>query len=381
MNYKQQQEALRNRTRNNVDNKDKKSYGKKGKSIFDFSSLEHSPTFYNTIEGYNLFDIMPFIVATKNHPQEVAMGMIDYVVEVYVHSGIGLLNNSYICLEKTFGKPCFVCQERKRIMEEEKKDWKHPDVSALGCSRKVLHNVIDLKNLDKGLQLFYGSYAYFEKELLDAVNDYKIKNGLAEPPLFSDLIDGKSISFKATAEKWGEIPYFKYKNFTLEDRTASYDPGILNMTIPLDSIFHIPTFEEVQKSYYDLEQGEENEEGIDENPNTEEQRREMEDRKETEKKTSVVNQFRKSTDQSEQSAQEQQSMGSVDEVENVQEAIEQATGNSANEVCPYKDEKNNYTFGVDCDTKPECVNCPKWEECSDKQIELKKAARRAQINK
>jgi len=365
MDYRQQQEGLRNRTNTNVDNKDKKTYGKKGKSIFDFSSFEKPPTFYNVIEGYNFLDVLPFIIKSKYHPQEFKPGQIDYVIEVYVHSGIGLLNNHYICLEKTFGRPCFVCQERQRLIKEEKKNWKEPEVSALNCSRKVLHNVLDLKNLDKGIQLFYASYAYFEKELLDAVNDYKIKKNLTMAPLFADLLEGKSISFKASAEKWGEIPYFKYKNFTLEDRTQAFDPSILEMTIPLDSILYIPTYDEVKTAFYDVEGEQE------ENEKTSDTSIEQNKQREQPPLPSVINQFMRPI---ETPLKQEGTMGIIDEVKNEKEAIQQLN-HTDDDNCP-----NKHIFAKDCDTKPECINCPKWEACSDKQIEMKKAARKA-LNK
>ena len=52
-----------------------------------------------------------------------------------------------LCLNRTFNKPCPVCEERQKMLDDGKK-WDDDSVKALKPVRRAIYNVIDTENPD-----------------------------------------------------------------------------------------------------------------------------------------------------------------------------------------------------------------------------------------
>ena len=136
-----------------------KDYGGSGAQILDLSNLEDA-AFFKPEEGKHLIDIIPYEIKTGNHPK-YDKGDLDYLLEYYVHYNVGPGKDRFVCMAKTFGKPCPICEELE-ILKANKADEK--TIDALQPKRRVLYNVIDLNEEEKGIQLFETSHFLFEKE-------------------------------------------------------------------------------------------------------------------------------------------------------------------------------------------------------------------------
>lgn len=318
-------EKLRRRTKDNVDNKGKSG----GKSFLNFAQFG-DVKLYKPSEGINLIDILPYIVSTNHHPQGIAKGDPDYILDIWAHQGMGPTNDdAFVCLEKTFRKSCPICEEREARLKAGA-DWKSDDIQELLSSRKAIYNVIEEDEPDV-IKIFIASYAYFERDgLLDELEDYEKRE---EQIVFSSLKNGRSIKFKAKTYKFGKRDYFKYKNFTFEERDKPYPESILNKVYPLDSMLIIPTYEEVRDAFFAV-------------PNDDE-------------------------DEIKSSSEDK-------ETQSLKDGVEQITEDPGLErYIEEKDCPNGHKFGTDCDEKSECEKCDEkiWTECAAVQTEIKRKNR------
>lgn len=320
-------DSLKKRTEENYKNKDKGSSG--GKRILDLSNYDDVNWFKPEKGRYEL-DIIPYIVGTNHHPQEREKGEPDYLLDIWVHRFIGISESSVLCLTKTYGKPCPICEELKILRET---DATKDEIAAITPKRRCIYNLIDLDDEDKGIQLFEISHFKFEKELLDEAGE-SAKGG--EIITFADLEDGKTIKCRGSEESFGGRDFIELKNFSFVDR-ESYEEDILDEVYPLDELLVIPTYQEVKNIFYGIE---DEEEGTEEEGETEI----AEEEKEKPSRTRG-NRKRRSTKKEEDVEQEE----------------EKSTKKSKGK-CP-----EGHEFGNDCDKHKECSDCDIWNDCADEQ--------------
>lgn len=325
----ERREQLRNRTKQNVKTKD----NARSDRILDLSKAGDA-SFFTPEEGKNLIDILPFTVKSKHHPQGLKPGDEDYVLDIWIHSFVGAGNGSVLCLKKTFGKPCPICEEQAVLRKSD--DAEDDAVKALNPKRKCIYNVVDLNNEDKGIQLFEVSHFLFEKELLEKVE------GDDEFITFADLEEGRSIEFRAKKEKFGQFDFLKYKDFTFKKRSG-YEEDVLEQTFPLDELLIIPTYDKVKALFY----GSGEEEG---------QEDESEEKEEPKKKTLSRKPASGEKEKEEEPKKKTLTRGKTAGSENKKEKEE------TNSECP-----NGHSFGKDCDEHKDCKDCDAWESCANEQ--------------
>lgn len=250
MSKEERREALKNRVRDNAKNNGD-SFGKR---YLNFSNYEDVKFYKPTSKGRNVIDIIPYIITTKHHPQGMPVGAEDYILDIHVHKNVGPQRDSFVCLNKTYNKPCPICEEMDRLF----KDGKEEEAKAIKAKRRSIYNVIDVNNPDDGIQIFDTVHFFFEKELTDELNSVA---GADEVPVFADLEDGLSIKFRATDEKFEQASFFKFKSFDFVEREEPYSEDILDESYPLDALIVMPTYEEVQAAFYgqNIEEDEEDE--------------------------------------------------------------------------------------------------------------------------
>ena len=86
------------------------------------------------------------------------------------------------CVICTYGKKCPICEERQRKYNAAKaagnpKPWEDPEVKALKAQARVLMNVIDWRNREKGIQILAGSDFILRQGVL---NGSKVNRGDSE---------------------------------------------------------------------------------------------------------------------------------------------------------------------------------------------------------
>ncbi len=308
---KERRAALKNRTKENVKNKN--SGG--GKGIIDTS--KHDAQWFKPKDKTRYaIDIVPYLVTDEQLPITLENGYEDYLLDVWVHYNIGPNEDKVICLAKSFSKPCPICDERKQIEQDGGSD---KEIKELTPSRRVIYNIIDLDDEDKGVQLFDVSHFLFEKEVLE-----EAETAEEEVIIFSDREEGRTIKFRAKQEKKGGFDFITFKSINFKEREA-YDEDILDEVYPLDKMLIVPTYDEVRNLFLSLDD-EQKEEEIKE-PKSKPKRKRKEKEKDVDKEDKTID----------------------------KEDID----------CPF-----GHKYGVDCDETDDCEKCDEWDDCADEQEKI-----------
>ena len=342
-------------------------------------------SYFKPKEGKNIIDIIPWIIQTNNHPAGMSAGLEDYILDIWVHYNVGAMESRYVCLERTFGKPCPICEEMKALKEDENATEKQ--INDLKPKHRAVYNLIDLSNENKGIQLFNVSHWNFEKELVE-----EAETAEEEIIVFSDLKVGRSIRFRANeVQRGGFKPYFEYKSFSFLERDE-YDSDILNEAIPLYKILHIPTYEEVKADFLnistnEMEEEEEKKEEVEEKiTNNRKKRNTTSNREDNEDVPFDADKNEEEVDGEEVEVDEDEEVDMINNM-NKKELRKHIKDNNLNikitkemskddiislikntnkkeksdsNECPH-----GHIFGEDLDDYDECYTCKKYDECSE----------------
>uniref|UniRef100_A0A6M3ILW8 Uncharacterized protein n=1 Tax=viral metagenome TaxID=1070528 RepID=A0A6M3ILW8_9ZZZZ len=368
---KERREALRKRVQKNIENKDKGGdFGNRG--LLDISGRDVN--WYKEDEfGIPLdkdkttfecqIDIIPYIIRTDHHPDGMEAGLEDYILDVWRHRGIGPMNQEVLCLWKTFGKPCPICEERQRLLDSGL-DWDDDKVKELSPVRRAMYNVIDVNDPEEKIRLFTTTHAYFEKLLVK-----EVELSPEEMQDFPDLQKGKTVKFRAEKHKFGKGHYFKYSNFKFLDRQA-YPEEILEETLPLDEMLIIPTYEDVQIAFLGLP---DKEDGA---PAQQEQKPEPERKskwRSGEQEPPKQEPGRRKRGAAEPEKEPEQALDEPPYIEPPQKEEKTAPSppSATSGECPH-----GHRYGVDTDAFPaDCAECEKWSACDDEKERLQKAGK------
>lgn len=318
------------------ESKDRGGFTKVG--AMDWKKVDGEVSFYQPQAGRNRINIIPFEVKSKNHPLvkrgEMEVGDMDYMMDVWVHRGVGATEASVVCLKNTYGKPCPICEQAALL----RKQGKEEEANALKPSRRVFYNVEDLKDPGK-VKVFETSHYLFEKELIDEARDDE-EGGFVD---FADPENGKEIKFRANESSFGKNKYFEYKSFSFEDREEPVGEELLENAISFDEVMRVPTYEEAQRILFgaDEDEDDEVEEDDDEElPSRPSKRVEEEEDEEEEKPVKATKRVMESSD------------------EDYDDDAEGPVPPPSKCAC-----KHGHRFGKDCDNYDDCDDCDMWEKC------------------
>ena len=207
-------------------------------------------------EGENRIDIIPYRITNIKNPavtiNGLEVGEIDYFQKLEIHKGIGINNSQYMCMKHMFGEPCAICEAQATLYEQGDRDG----AKKLYPQERAVYNVIDLDSPEKGVQVWEVSYFWTETEFRK-IAAAKSKRG--PTILFGDFEVGKTISFIGNKEKFNGRDFIKPGNFQFEDREP-YDESICDKAYPLDQWYAIPSYDEVQADYLQIDDGQSNSE-------------------------------------------------------------------------------------------------------------------------
>ena len=348
---KAKREALRRR---NIEREAKRDRGSGAKHLLNLTGYEHV-NWYTLKEGRNYLDILPYEVSSDNHPDGIPIGEDDYKLEVWQHSNIGVNDEKVLCLKKTYGKKCPICEAQQELMDAGK-EWDSKEIKALRPKLRCYYNVIDVSEdaeTDE-IQIFEtsGAEGWFE-DLLCKESKYSAKE--EEIIAFYDLEEGKTVVCRTCKDTFNKRTFYKPERIDFEDREEEYSEDIYEEVFPLDQMLKIPTYKEVEKIFLGIEE-------------------EKEEREEREIKTKRKRKYRKETIQEDETIiEEQEEEEQEEEQEKEREEEQEENGN----ICPY-----DYIFGVDHNKHDGCEECSEedFEECANEfdriQEEKKKTSRR-----
>ena len=213
----------------------------KFKSIFIKDQIGNT-TKWKCGEGEHFLNVIPFR-AGPNHPT-VPEGKFAYFLDIWVHGKVGINEDSYVCMARSFNKPCAICDHQGELRKQEDYDEKY--VKSLNPGRRAIYNVECLDSnteIGKKIQYWDASHFSIEKEIAE----------LAKKPrgggfiTFADPDDGKTIFFRRTGTGMNNT---KYSAFKFEDRTEPITDELLDLALPLDKCVHLPSYDEVKNAFF-----------------------------------------------------------------------------------------------------------------------------------
>lgn len=324
--------------------------------IMNWKKVEGDVTFFSPIEGRNRINIIPYIIKTKNHPLvkrgEFEIGDKDYVMDVFVHRGIGPSEASVLCLKSTYGKPCPICEQSAIL----RKQGKEEEAGALKASRRVFYNIQDMKEPDK-LKVFETSHYLFEKELIDEARDDE-EGGFID---FADPIDGKEIKFRASDVQKGSIKYKEFKSFSFEDRDDPISDELLESAISFDEIMNVPTYEEVEKILFGQDDDEDKPAKNSSKEYEDDNSDEDEDRPVKKSSKKYDDEDDDDSDDEDDEPKAKKPAKQTDEDDDEPEPPKKSCGK-----CPF-----GHCFGKDDDKYDDCDDCDVWDKCVKEHKENK----------
>ena len=233
------------------------------KGILDEAKTTDLP-FYKLTTGDKFIDIIPFWMGPM-HPRVLtgvsALDSPTYLVEVYVHKNVGPSKDRYICLARTLGKPCPICQYMDELTNNPgdlSEDDLKKQLSNIGTGRypQNLFNIWDRKEESNGVQILQVSKYFLERHL----------QGLSKSPITGGLITypnpkagpdgGRHITFHVEAKRRN----MEVTAHQLHVRNAPIPTNILEAAYQLDDLLNYPSYEEVAEAFYGA-QGEEEQPG------------------------------------------------------------------------------------------------------------------------
>ncbi len=228
--------------------------GGSGRGIFDFSKLEDDReiSFYKPPKkGKSTFDIIPFEVTEEYYAKaldpdgtttDAEVGVVETGMIYAMHFGVGPENKTVLCLAKTFGKPCPICEAAASLSDDEKK--------ALKPKFRGAFSILDKDNEEAGVQIFdhsfFGFAESFNKEVRDLAKD-------GEEIYPADPEDGMSVKVRWTTKSFpgGEFTSADRIDFVERDEQPGLD--IMDQGFPFDKLLKIPTYQEVEKLFLGLD--------------------------------------------------------------------------------------------------------------------------------
>jgi hypothetical protein len=292
----------------------KESYEKKddsGKFKSIFKKLPEKVSFWKVSEDEHIVDHIPYI-SSKNNPNVPADEPV-YWIDVWVHRGVGPAEDSFVCPQRMFKKPCPVCELQKSMKEQEEFD--EDAVKKLSPTRRAIYNIWvrdSIKEQEKGIQLWDASHYLYENPV--AALAKLPKEGGFVPYTNPDI--GKSVSFRRSGK--GALST-KYTAFRFLERDEPIPDSILESAVCIEDYIHFADYKEIEGALFGKTMNEEEESET--LPEPEKEKAPKEERK-------------------------RRTRGEVN-------------------PCPY-----NHKFGIDIEKFEDCQKCEKWDACSEKADEL-----------
>jgi len=342
-----------------------KEQGGGGSRIINWRDADSTIQFFQPAIGRNSINIIPFEIQSKNHPLvrngSMEIGELDYCLDIWTHRNVGPSESSVICLKRTYGKACPICEEAAKLAEMGKKKEAHD----LRSSRRVFYNVEDTRRKPGFLQVFEASHFLFEKELIDeARNDEDGEGGFVD---FADPENGSVIKFRCSKESRGGFDFNEFKSFQFADREESVDE-LLEKAISFDKYLNVPSYEQIQEVLYGADEDEDDGEPSKpakkggKNPSRDESEDDDdtgEDEDEGDDSSSRVKKGAKRPAKNE--SEEDEGEDDDEDGGRTSKPVKKGGKAPAKGKCPH-----GHAFGVDADDFEECEECDLWHKCVGK---------------
>ena len=209
------------------------------KSIYD-PSKKSGISFWKPKEDDHEISIVPYV--TGKMDPKLREGSSAIVLIVFVHRGVGVNEDSYICLNRTYGERCPICEHQKELRDDDTAD--DETIKALNPTKRAIYNIVCMdspKETAKGVQVWDVSHYLFTVPLEEQAHK---KKGGGEVP-YAHHEKGKLISYRQKGTKRS----LEFTAFEFGDREPLSDE-ILEGAYCLDELLYKPTYQEVHDAFW-----------------------------------------------------------------------------------------------------------------------------------
>ncbi len=196
--------------------------------------------------GTRKFDIVPYEVGKGNPYAEE--GEIYFERTYFTHARIGADPQSYVCLSKTFKKPCPICEHRFTLMKSPKNQEEL--IKSLAIKERQLFNVLDRDDRDKGVQVWEYSWHLFGKFLKGKIENQDDDDNYH---LFADPEKGMTLKIGFSEEKGAGFTYYNGSDIEFKPRGGPLSDEVLNDAHCLDNLIKETSYEELKKIFLQME--------------------------------------------------------------------------------------------------------------------------------
>jgi len=233
--------AIQDRTRESYDRRDDSG---QFKNIF---KDEFSGKLWKCGEGEHQIDPIPYVCGNndpKLHPGEDA-----YVLHLWVHYGVGVNQDAYICPARSgYNKPCPICEYREDLRRGD--DFDQDLVKELTPKHRNILNILcydSEKEEGKGVQIFDVAHWFFEKHFSELAKMPSRGVGKSTDSFiyYADPTEGKTLCFtrKGTSRNTEFIGHkFLDRDYTIPDE-------ILDAAFPIDDCVNYHTYDEIKTAF------------------------------------------------------------------------------------------------------------------------------------
>lgn len=209
--------------------------------------------------GTNGFSILPYKSEGK-HPID-GRHNIWYRRVYFQHNNIGPDGDkqAFICPSSIF-QPCPICEKLRELYEDFEENAEV--IKKIKRKRRELYNIIEEKDLllylsgsiklEEVIQLFDYSFFGFGEKLEEEVKQSDPKK---EYSSFANCENGKLLKVRfIKSELKGTKPFYKASRIDFENRKSLDEKLILASSIKLDKILNIKSYEEIKKTFEEIEE-------------------------------------------------------------------------------------------------------------------------------
>jgi hypothetical protein len=217
------------------------------KNIFDYDKIRNI-NFFKPGAGPHCVGILPFLMG-ENHPKVVKgqkkAGEGWYNVEVFTHRNVGPNEDTFICLQKTYGQPCPICQHKNTLDKSDKFEGEEriQMLKDLEPKRRVVYAIIDRDAESKGVLLWEVAHFFMEKHIVALARK---RHGGFLAFVDPDLEEGRDVQFEIK----GSAMSTQYMGHQLIEREEAIPDDLLETVPVLDELLNIPTYEEVKYAFF-----------------------------------------------------------------------------------------------------------------------------------
>ena len=160
----------------------------------------------------------------------------DWYKEAWFHFGVGVDRKPIVCARRLQDEACYICEQVDGLRKSE--DPRDVELSTqIASRRRVFYNIIDLDDIESGVQVFSSGVTIF-KELLMYVAD----------PDWGDITDPEQ-GYDIVLDREGTGIDTKYNVRAKKNPTALIDPALLDELRDLDDMVGILPYEQVKAIY------------------------------------------------------------------------------------------------------------------------------------